>query len=414
MDGATWFQRFRYVMLPSLRPLIEFWIVIQIVAVFLFIFGWIYVLTQGGPGFASTTMDYDVYTNAFSYGRFGLAAAEAVYLLLIIVLVLAAAFGLRRLRDRRPFGHFSGWIAERYAGLRERLSPDSRPGESRKRVRRLVRRRARGSWSPVRTGAAILLTIPFLYPLVFLVGTALKTEPEFFRNPIGLPRSVTVDHLSFAWSTAGLGRAMLNSLVAVGIGVVLCLALSSMAAFYFRRHTGLVSRGLLGISVGFWFIPWVVWVIPFFILISDLGLTNSLVMLGVTYAVLAAPFSVFFLWSYFRNGIPEETLESSSVDGASALQQFVRIVIPLSLPALATVAALNAVNLWGDLLFAIILLQEPAKLPATAAAAGLVGQFETPIQAIAAASLISIAPLIVVFAFAQRAIMRGFTAGLGK
>jgi ABC-type sugar transport system permease subunit len=414
MDGASWLQRFRFVMLPSLRPLIEFWFVIQVVSVFLFIFGWIYVLTQGGPGYASTTMDYDVYTNAFSYLRFGLAAAEAVYLLLFVIAAICAAYGLialsrpvarlwRRTRDSNALR----WVdrgSDVYWNFRTRRRVQrARPG-----------RRRRRSWSPARTVIAVLITIPFLYPLVFLISTAVKAESDFLRNPIGFPRSISFAHFSYAWRTAGLQDAMLNSLVAVGIGTLLCVALASMAAFFFRTHVGVVSRTLLFVTVSVWFLPWVVWVIPFFVLVSDAGLTNSLAMLGVTYAIISAPFAVFFLWSYFRNGIPDELLEASAMDGASSWQQFARIAMPLSLPALATVAVLTAVNVWGDLLFAIILLQDPAKLTATAAAAGLTSAFNTPIQAIAAASLITIAPLILIFAFAQRAIMRGFTAGIGK
>jgi len=98
VDGASWFQRLRYIMIPSLLPLIEFWVVYQIISVFLWIFGWIYVLTQGGPRYSSTTLDYDVYTNAMNFGQFGLAAAEAVYLLGLVLIVITAGVMLRRLR----------------------------------------------------------------------------------------------------------------------------------------------------------------------------------------------------------------------------------------------------------------------------------------------------------------------------
>ena len=93
IDGASSYQRMRYVMLPGIRAVFEFYVVFQVIGVFLFFFGWIYVLTQGGPGFSSTTMDYDVYTNGFTYGYFGLAAAEGVYLLAIVAVIIL--LGLR-------------------------------------------------------------------------------------------------------------------------------------------------------------------------------------------------------------------------------------------------------------------------------------------------------------------------------
>lgn len=96
MDGASWFQRLRYVMLPGIAPLIALYVVWQIIGVFLFIFGWIYVLTRGGPGFASTTIDYDIYNNAFSFGYYGIAAAESVYLLMTVSLIVCAGWLLQR------------------------------------------------------------------------------------------------------------------------------------------------------------------------------------------------------------------------------------------------------------------------------------------------------------------------------
>jgi multiple sugar transport system permease protein len=99
MDGAGWWQRLRFVVLPSLRRLIELWAVILVITVFVALFPWIYTLTNGGPGYSSTTLDYDIYQNALTNGYFGLAAAEMVYMLLLIGLVLAIVwvlFGRRR------------------------------------------------------------------------------------------------------------------------------------------------------------------------------------------------------------------------------------------------------------------------------------------------------------------------------
>lgn len=91
LDGATWLQRLRYIVLPELRPTVELWVAFQAISIFAFSFGWIYVLTNGGPNGASTTLDFDIYQNALQFGFFGTAAAESVVLLLII-----AALGLLR------------------------------------------------------------------------------------------------------------------------------------------------------------------------------------------------------------------------------------------------------------------------------------------------------------------------------
>jgi len=101
MDGASWFRRFVHVLVPSIAHVIIFWAVFQVVAVFLFIFGWIWVLTRGGPGYASSTIDYDIYQNALSFGFFGTAAAESVVLFVIVLSIITVGIlGSRLVRMR--------------------------------------------------------------------------------------------------------------------------------------------------------------------------------------------------------------------------------------------------------------------------------------------------------------------------
>jgi ABC-type sugar transport system permease subunit len=88
IDGASWWQKLRFVVLPALLSLIELWAVILLVTVFVAMFPWVYTLTRGGPGYASTTMDYDIYQNALTFGYFGLAAAEMVIMLVFIAVIL--------------------------------------------------------------------------------------------------------------------------------------------------------------------------------------------------------------------------------------------------------------------------------------------------------------------------------------
>jgi multiple sugar transport system permease protein len=100
LDGANWLQRLRYVVLPGIASVVAFWVVYQVVSVFLYVFGWIYVLTRGGPGYSSTTLDYDVYTNAFTNGLFGYASAQSMCLLVIAAIVLIVGYPLARRSER--------------------------------------------------------------------------------------------------------------------------------------------------------------------------------------------------------------------------------------------------------------------------------------------------------------------------
>lgn len=100
VEGASGWQKLRFVILPTLRPVIDLYAALMVLNVFVGLFAWIYVLTGGGPGFASTTLDYDIYQRALTYGQFGLAAAESVYLLGVVAIILLLAQRVRRLRER--------------------------------------------------------------------------------------------------------------------------------------------------------------------------------------------------------------------------------------------------------------------------------------------------------------------------
>ena len=281
------------------------------------------------------------------------------------------------------------------------------PPASRRRERRL---------SPIRFGIAVLLAATYVYPFLFMIAVALKPQSEYNHNPIGWPSSLTLSNLRSAWTSAtpNLGLALLNSLVAVSIGTVLCCVITSLAAFWFLRNKSKVSRFLLAAFGSLWILPQVVWLIPFFIILSNLNLTDNLVVLGIVYGSVLAPGFIWLLWVYFLQGIPDDVLQAAEVDGASMLQQFLRIVLPLSLPALGTVAALCFVFAWGDLLLAVVLLQTPSNFTATVAAASLVGRFGTGVQQSAAAAVITIAPSLIVFLIAQKAIIRGITGGFSR
>ena len=107
-------------------------------------------------------------------------------------------------------------------------------------------------------------------------------------------------------------------------------------------------------------------------------------------------------------------MEAAQVDGASLMRQFTAIIVPLSLPAVATVASLSFVFMWGDLFIAVVLLQDPGKFTLVASASTLVTRLNPAIQEVAAATIISLLPQLAVFLLAQRALVRGFTAGFGK
>lgn len=275
-------------------------------------------------------------------------------------------------------------------------------------------RRAQHRWSPVRTVIVTILALAYVYPFVFMIATAFKPREQYARDPVGWPTSLTTENLERAWSSANLGQALINSAIAVSIGVIVCCVICSLAAFWFVRHRSRISGVLLGAFGGLWILPQVVWLIPFFIILTTLNLTNNLVVLGVVYGTVFAPAFIWLLWAYFLQGLPAGLLEAAEIDGASLFQQYLRIALPLSVPALATVAALTFIFAWGDLLLAIVLLQDPEKFTVVPSAATLVSEYKVTVPETTAAALITVLPSVVILLFAQKAIVRGITGGFSK
>lgn len=273
-------------------------------------------------------------------------------------------------------------------------------------------------WSIPRSLFALLLIAPFAYPLVFLVATAIRSAGAYNNSPLGFSGLATFSHISYAWTAGSLGSGAVHSLIAVSIGVVSCCFVASSAAFWFFRHQGWFAKLLFGLLFIGWVVPFAVYLLPFYLELVQRHLTNNLVVLGVAYGAIYTPFSVFFLLSYMRQALPREILEAASVDGASLMWQFTRIVVPLSRPALGTLAALTFVWMWGDLIVAVVLVgSNPPNFTIILALNTLVGQTvaaggsPNTVQTVAAATLISLLPMLSVIYIAQRAIIRGFGTG---
>ena len=274
------------------------------------------------------------------------------------------------------------------------------------------------AWSLPKTTLAYLMVIPFVYPLLFLLATAMRTTDAYNRSPLGFSGFPTLSHLRYAWGAGSLGRGVVNSLIAVPVGVVCCCTVSSMAAYWFFRHRGKIAKVLLSLILIGWVVPFAVYLVPFYIEMVQFNLTDNLFMLGLAYGALSTPFGIYFVLAYLRQAVPTELLEAASVDGASIVRQFFRIVLPLARPAIGTLAALSFVGMWGDVLLSVVMLgTDPGKFTIVLSANALVGQTVAAsgsintVQTVAAATFISLLPMLAIVYFAQRAIVRGFSAG---
>jgi multiple sugar transport system permease protein len=248
------------------------------------------------------------------------------------------------------------------------------------------------------------------------VVSSLKDAGEVTNiPPTILPARPTLENYFVLFEQRPFLRYCLNSFVIASLSSLLCVASAAPAAYRLARSTRrarvLVSSALLGLA----FVPPIVFVFPLYEMVRAVGLINHPWGLIIPYAALNLPLSIWLLTGYFRQ-IPIELEEAASMDGLSAFQTFLTIVMPLARPALATVTVLAFVFSWNEYILALTFMNADDARTVTVAIATLSGAFvyQIPWGLIAAGVIASSLPLIVLTIFFQNRIIAGLTAGSAR
>jgi len=287
------------------------------------------------------------------------------------------------------------------------IAPSEMPAAARRGVDRRLVGRVAGNL------ALTLLAGVYLLPLVWLLSISVRVQSDVFRSLL-IPGSFDPANYPRAWDKFGLDILFLNSvLVTVGtvaIGVTLSVAAAYGFARYRSRWTEVVYVLIL---VGL-MVPPAAIIIPFFLGMLTLGLYDSLVavIVGETSFVLA--FGILVFRGYIDH-IPHELLDAARVDGATEWTTFRRIVVPLLRPPLATVSIFFAISTWNGFLLPLVLIRNTDRATLTVGLSRYTGQFGTQDwNLLAAAAVMAIVPLLVVFIAARRSYVRGLSAGAIK
>ena len=256
--------------------------------------------------------------------------------------------------------------------------------------------------------ALILATLFWLAPVITLILTALKDAGDFAVNgAFSFPKSIRWENFSEAWET-GVKNYFWNSVIVTGFKVPIGIVLESMAAFalthmHFRWADRVFTYILIGLIV-----PMQMTLVPLTLLMNALNLIDTLTGLTILYVGFGVPFGVLVMRGFFRT-VPVAIIEAARIDGCSWFKIFYRIALPLAIPAVVSLCILDGVATWNEFILAQIFLRsdELRTLPL-----GLVQfstQFSTQYDQLAAAVLISVVPIVLVFLFFQRY----FVAGMG-
>jgi ABC-type glycerol-3-phosphate transport system permease component len=269
-----------------------------------------------------------------------------------------------------------------------------------------------------RTGPAVryamlaVVAIIALLPTYVMFTGAFKTQAEFLRSPFGLPLAPTLAGFGRVWS-AQFPTWFTNSVIVTGASVVLTVAFAALAAWGFANWNFPGKSTLLAIIISLMVIPPVVLLIPLFQMGAQLGWISTYHLLIFIYIGLMLPFSIFMLTNFFST-VPSSILEAARVDGASSWATFVRIVLPLSKAPLATLAIVNVLWAWNELLLALVLMQSTDKKTLMIGLTGFQSRYSLDIPTVMAGMAIATLPLLVVYLIGQRSFIQGLTAGAIK
>ncbi len=268
-----------------------------------------------------------------------------------------------------------------------------------------------GATSLVLYGIAGLWSLIVLIPIVYMLMASLKRRNEMFLAPLDLPSEFNLSSFERAWGV-GVGTFMVNSLLVTFLTVVVIVAVSGMAAYSLSRMQGGWPRFIYLLIVAGFAIPLQAVLVPVFQIMSGAGLLNSRLALVLPYAAYGIPFTVILFYAFFLD-FPKELEEAATLDGCSRFQTFIRIILPLSGPAIASAAIFQAVFIWNEFILALLTLTRPNLKTLPVGLMELRGEFSSDWPAVLAGLTLATLPLLLIFVLAQKYFVRSL-AGLGK
>ncbi|HEX2856118.1 MAG TPA: carbohydrate ABC transporter permease [Propionibacteriaceae bacterium] len=261
----------------------------------------------------------------------------------------------------------------------------------------------------------VLWVVLVVGPLVWTLVTSFKTTSQIFDSPFTLPTHPAWVNYVHAWSTAGIGRYFLNTIIVVGSALVIVMLLGAMCAYILARFTFFGSRIIYYLMLAGLTFPVFLAIVPLFFVLRGFGLLNTLPGLIITYVAFALPFTVFFLYAFFR-ALPYEISEAAAIDGAGDWRTFFSIMLPMARPGLASVAIFNFLGLWNQYLIPVALNSNERNYVLSQGLAAFASQagYAVDFGALFAAVVITVAPVLVVYVIFQRQLQGSVSQGTMK
>ncbi|MFF8874349.1 carbohydrate ABC transporter permease [Streptomyces massasporeus] len=272
--------------------------------------------------------------------------------------------------------------------------------------------------TPARAGQyiALLAYLVFLaFPFLWLVSTAFKPPRELGSlHPTWIPKDPTLANFRQAFDEQPLLHAALNSLLAALAAAVVAVLIATPMAYVVARRRTRLAKAVTGWVVVSQAFPFVLLIIPLFLVLKSLRLINSVPGLVLVYVVWALPFALWMLAGYVR-AVPPELEEAAAVDGAGRVRTLVSVTAPLLAPGIVATGLFAFITAWNEFFFALVLLKTPEKQTLPVVLTHFIGaEGVADLGPLAAAAFLATLPSLVVFALIQRRITGGMLTGAVK
>lgn len=262
----------------------------------------------------------------------------------------------------------------------------------------------------------LLLYVLFLtFPLIWALSLSFKSTPEIFSGEVNLiPEAPTFVQYETVYQEQSIFNSMFNSFQAGIISTIIVLLLSLPAAYALTRYRSVLNKFFMGWILTTQVFPVIIIMIPLYIILRTIGLTDSILGLSLVYVVWSLPFVLWMLQGYIK-GIPMELEEAALIDGAGRTQIIFKVITPLLLPALGASALFTFISAWNEFFFALILLKSQSLITLPVDLARFTGmEGQARLGPLAAASIVSTIPSLLLFSFLQKYFSGGLLAGAVK
>ena len=256
-----------------------------------------------------------------------------------------------------------------------------------------------------------ILAVIAIFPLLWIILSSLKGKGEIAGNPTAFfPQDISFENYQIVFEQMGFGTNVLNSILIAGGTTLLAITISCLGAYGIVRFMPRLGNAITRVLITTYMFPAILLAVPYSIIMGKLGLVNNRIGLIIVYMTFSVPYAVWLLVGFFKT-VPLEIEEAARVDGATKIQTFTKVVMPIVAPGVVAVAIYTFINAWNEFLYSLILMNSSSKMTAAVALKSLEGQEVLDWGVMMAASTVVVVPSVIFFVLIQKRIAGGLAQG---